>query len=75
MSNQENKTRLIDTPAAKRSIFLTLMGIPMMFVASFGSENIVCTILAAIYVLALLVNGIVSFSLIVKMIHKANKND
>ena len=53
MSNQENKTRLIDTPAAKRSIFLTLMGIPMMFVASFGSENIVCTILAAIYVLAL----------------------
>ena len=45
MNNQENKTRLIDTPAAKRSIFLTLMGIPMMFVASFGSENIVCTAL------------------------------
>ena len=75
MSNQENKTRSKDTPAAKRSIFLTLMGIPMMFAASFGSENIVCTILAAIYVLALLVNGIVSFPLIVKTLHKANKTD
>lgn len=66
-------TELRKTPAAKRSIFLTLIGIPMILVAALGKDNIVCAILALIYVFALLINGIISFPIIVKMIRKDNK--
>jgi len=71
--HNENE-ELIKTPAAKRSMILFLLGIPMMYIASLGKENIFCLIIAITYVILLFVNGIVSLPIIIKIIYKKNKN-
>ena len=70
--NDENE-KLIKMPVAKRSLFLTLIGVPMMFIAAFGRENVVCLILSAAYVILLFINGITCFPFIVKNICKKDK--
>ncbi len=73
MRKQNDNEKLIKTPAAKRSLFLTLMGAPMICVAVLGRENIVCLILSVVYIIALFLNGIFSLPFIMKFIHKHNK--
>lgn len=71
MYKQDKNGKLIKTPAAKRSLFLTLIGVPVMFMAA--SENIVCLILSVLYVISLLLNGIVCLPLIIDIYRKNNK--
>lgn len=73
MCKKDENTKIIKVPAAKRSIFLTLMGIPMMYVATLGKENIVCLIISVIYVILLFLNGIISLPIIVKEMIRKNK--
>lgn len=70
MYKQDKNGKLIKTPAAKRSLFLTLIGVPVMFMAT---ENIVCLILSVLYVISLLLNGIVCLPLIIDIYRKNNK--
>ncbi len=74
MCKHNENEELIKTPAAKRSMILFLLGIPMMYIASLGKENIFCLIIAITYVILLFVNGIVSLPIIIKIIYKKNKN-
>ena len=55
-------------------MILFLLGVPMMYIASLGKENIFCLIIAITYVILLFVNGIVSLPIIIKIIYKKNKN-
>jgi len=72
MCKQDENGKLIKMPVAKRSLFLTLIGIPMMFVAAFGRENVVCAILSGLYVVLLFINGITCIPFI-KNIFKKDK--
>ncbi|HRU96696.1 MAG TPA: hypothetical protein P5092_04545 [Ruminococcus sp.] len=74
MCKYNENEELIKTPAAKRSVILFLLGIPMIYVASLGKENIFCLIISIAYVILLFVNGIISFPIIIKNIYKKNKN-
>ena len=74
MCKHNENEELIKTPAAKRSMILFLLGVPMMYIASLGKENIFCLIIAITYVILLFVNGIVSLPIIIKIIYKKNKN-
>ncbi len=58
----------------KRSGVLFLLGIPMMYIASFCKDNIVCLMISTLYVLLLLVNGIACFPLVADMIKKQKKD-
>ena len=73
MRKQDEDEKLIKTPTAKRSLFLTIMGAPMICVAALGKDNLVCLILSVVYIIALFLNGIFSLPLIMKFIHKQNK--
>lgn len=69
MCNQE-ETKIIKKSVAKRSMFLLLISIPMIYVASLGSKSIVCLVLSVIYVLALFINGITVIPIIPKLFSK-----
>lgn len=73
MRKQDKNEELIKMPVAKRSLFLTMIGVPMMFVAAFSQENIICLILSIIYIVLLLLNGIFSFPLIVRILSGKSK--
>ena len=73
MYKQDENEKLIKTSVAKRSLFLTLIGVPMMFVVAFGRENIICAILSGLYIILLFINGIFSFPFILKNIYEKSK--
>lgn len=70
MRNQEEKTKLKKTSVAKRSIFLFLIAVPMIYIASLGKNNIACMVLSVIYVIALFINGITGIPIILKLFIK-----
>lgn len=52
------------------SIILFVLGIPMMYIASFSKGNAIFIIISVVYVLLLLINGIIHFPIVIDMLKK-----
>ena len=57
----------------RRSMLLSIISVPMMLVASFSRESIVCLIIVAVYLVLLLLNGISCLPLLKEFMSRKNK--
>jgi len=57
----------------RRSMLLSIISVPMMLVASFSRESIVCLIIVAVYLVLLLLNGISCLPLLKEFMGRNNK--
>ena len=66
--NENMKTKVY-----RRSMLLSIISVPMMLVASFAQESIVCLIIVTVYIVLLLLNGISCLPLLKEFMGRNNK--
>lgn len=57
----------------RRSMLLSIISVPMMLVASFSRESMVCLIIVIVYIMLLLLNGISCLPLLKEFMGRKNK--
>lgn len=57
----------------RRSMLLSIISVPMMLVASFSRESMVCLIIVIVYLVLLLLNGISCLPLLKEFMGRKNK--